>query len=107
MISVLTERAVPLDKLISSAIFFNLLKFLEAKTILKFSLANLKDNDFPIPEEAPVMMTVFLKILKTDIVILLRCHFLRQIYFEDRALILVLGLVAYWFQIRYLVKSLF
>tara|TARA_Y100000992_G_scaffold122743_1_gene80397 strand:- start:168 stop:317 length:150 start_codon:yes stop_codon:yes gene_type:complete len=49
--------------LIFSAIFFNLLKFLEAKTILKFSLANLKDNDFPIPEEAPVMMAVFFKIL--------------------------------------------
>ena len=40
------------------------MKFLEAKTMLKFSLANLKDNDFPIPEEAPVTMAVFFKILK-------------------------------------------
>ena len=63
VISVSTGKAEPLVKLISSAIFFNCLKFLEAKTILKFSLASLRDSDFPIPEEAPVMMTVFLKIL--------------------------------------------
>ena len=63
VISVLTGRAVPLYKLISSAIFFNCSKFLEAKTILKFCLASLQDSDFPIPEEAPVIMTVFLKIL--------------------------------------------
>ena len=90
VISVSTGKAEPLYKLISSAIFFNCLKFLEAKTILKFSLASLKDSDFPIPEEAPVMMAVFFKILKTDIVILLKYRFLRQIYFEGRALILIL-----------------